>query len=202
MHTWLQAPGRSRRHPLEFSRRAADTSPMSIADFQREICRLLLEHGWIEGFEEDPQDLRVEWTALGREKADRFLDEVQALRADRPFDARELADLRAFGIHLGVVEATRRDRTLQALRPFTGGRNLLVVSTAPSGHRRLRLFTARDFAGFYDYLEAQEDDDREVMLISIEDILASNVGRVYPFGARRTEGAGADDRARGPSGEP
>lgn len=85
--------------------------------------------------------------------------------------------------YFGFIEPTRRDRTLEAVRPFTRSRNLLVVTTASSKRRKYRLFTARAFDDFYDYVEADPDAGREVMLIAIDDILESTVGRAFPFSA-------------------
>ena len=84
---------------------------------------------------------------------------------------------------MGFIEPNRRDHTITAVRPFISmSRNLLVISTGKNRRRRYRLFTVRAFADFYEYIESEQDAEREVMLISIKDILESNVWKVFPFG--------------------
>ena len=149
---------------------------------------LLTRDGWIERVERDPQDLHIEWTERGRERGRDFLAAVQALRPEPAWTAEEVLHLRDFGIYLGFVSPTRRDRTRQAFRPFVKDPHRLVISTSKRGHRRFRLFHGKPQDAFYDYVEGEQDDAREVMLISMRDVLESNVGRAFPFGAAGTGG--------------
>lgn len=170
--------------------------PSKSLKFQRDLCDLLRQNGWIERIERDRQDLFIDWSPLGLERGKRFIDEVRALRPDDEWIDDELAELRAFGIYVGFIQPTRRDQTIAATLPFIQSRNLLVISTAVSKHRRYRLFTARSFDGFFDYIERQQDDGREVMLLSIDDILSSNVGKAFPFGISECEGKAIWKRGR------
>lgn len=161
---------------------------MDARRFESELLDLLTRDGWIAQVERDRQDLRIEWTERGRQRGADFLESVQALRPEPAWTADELERLRDFGIYVGFVVATRRDRTRRAFAPFVKDRNRLVVSTSKRGHRRYRLFQGKPDAAFYDYVEGEQDDDREVMLISLRDILESNVGKAFPFGASDAEG--------------
>ncbi len=161
---------------------------MNVVQFQVELCKLLKQEGWIADIAWNYQDLKIDWTAKGQQLGTDFMENVQGLRPGQPWTAEELASLRAFGIYVGFIEPSRRDLTQAAVKPFIQHRNLLVISTAPSNRRRYRLFTAKNFQGFYDYIEAEQDAGRELMLISVADILLSDVGRAFPFGKPEAEG--------------
>ena len=85
---------------------------MNDLQFQNELCELLQRAGWIERMERDRQDIFIEWTPLGRERGQHFIDEVRALRPDHAWTDAELDALRAFGIYVGFIEPTRRDRSV------------------------------------------------------------------------------------------
>ena len=156
--------------------------------FEAELLELLTQDGWIAHVERDPQDLHIEWTPRGRERGRDFLAAAQALRPEPAWTAEELERLRDFGIYVGFVEATRRDGTRRAFAPFVKDPARVVVSTSKKGHRRYRLFRGPPDDAFYAYVEGEHDDEREVMLISLRDVLESNIGKAFPFGAREGDG--------------
>ena len=161
---------------------------MDTFEFHSWLIALLTDHGWIARVEANRQDVSIDWTELGQGRGRDFIENVKRLVPDKQWDERDLERLRDFGVYVGFIEQTRRDRTLAKTAGLITSKNVLVVATASSGHRRYRLFTARGFDEFYEFIESQQDDGREVMVIAIEDIVASNVGKAYPFGKHQDRG--------------
>ncbi|HPG24275.1 MAG: hypothetical protein H6748_07515 [Spirochaetaceae bacterium] len=155
---------------------------MDYRRFEADLFALLTANGWIASIEQNRQDTMIEWTPKGIECTRRFMDEVFALRPREQWNDAALDHLRSFGQYFGFVEVTRRDRLRKRLEPALRSRNILVVSITPQQRRSYRLFTARAFEGFYDYVEQQQDAGRQVVLIAAEDILESPVGRVFADG--------------------
>ena len=155
---------------------------MDYVEFETRMIELLTRDGWIDSVTREREDTRIEWTARGRERAEDFFESVFALEPRPTWSERDLAQLRAFGQYFGFVETTPRERLERRLAPTLRSRNVLAVTVAPSGRRSYRLFTARNFDDFYPHVEQKLADGRQVVVISVEDILDSDVGRAFASG--------------------
>ena len=66
--------------------------------------------------------------------------------------------------------------------------DLIVVATSTGKDRCCHLFSEQTSCDFIETLETERDSGNECVVISISAILASNVGRAFPFGAADSPG--------------
>ncbi|MEZ4356989.1 MAG: hypothetical protein R3F16_25390 [Myxococcota bacterium] len=116
----------------------------------------------------------IEWTPKGIEcYAGSWTRSSRSGRANGGTTPRWIISARSASTSASWRSRAEIDCASDSSRPYAAEHHLVVSITPQQRQLRYRLFTARAFEGFYDYVEQQRDAGRRVVLIAAEDILRS-----------------------------